>query len=92
VDKKNTFRHFENTVSSITQRSQTAFDISNQLHLNNEDAINTNSFVYRPQVNQFETLSNQSLLASAKYQGKTNAIPFVQLNLVDNISNKMKSP
>ena len=29
VDKKNTFRHFENTVSSITQRSQTAFDISN---------------------------------------------------------------
>ncbi len=51
VDKKNTFRHFENTVSSITQRSQTAFDISNQLHLQNEDAININSFVYRPQVN-----------------------------------------
>lgn len=29
AEKKNTFRHFENTVSSITQRSQTAIDISN---------------------------------------------------------------
>jgi hypothetical protein len=44
-----TFRHFEPTMSSITQRSATGFDITNHQNTIQDDC--SSLYVYRPQIN-----------------------------------------